>query len=66
MVAVRIRKKKGTVMLELTKLGPVRFLRDDICLLSQKQVDALKGLRIPYEPVEWEEVEEKMKGVLLA
>jgi hypothetical protein len=65
MVAVRIRRKSEDALFELTKLGPVRCLRDDIFLLTQKQFEALKGMKFRYEDVTPEEVEEKMKGVVL-
>jgi hypothetical protein len=65
MVGVRIRRKAEDALFELSKLGPVRCLRDNVFLLSRKQCEALKALKIPFEPVEADEIREKMRGVIL-
>jgi hypothetical protein len=66
MTGVRIRRRAEDALFELDKLGPVRCLRDNVFLLTERQLEALKGLKIPFEPVDADELRKKLKGVILA
>jgi hypothetical protein len=65
MTGVRIRRRTEEALSELDQLGPVRCLRDRVFLLTKRQYELLRQLRIPFEPVSHEEVREKLKGVIL-
>ncbi|MBM4045098.1 MAG: hypothetical protein FJ279_08290 [Planctomycetes bacterium] len=66
MVAVRIPRKWGAAMMELMKLGPVRCLRGNVFLLTEKQVDALARMEVKYKRVRPDELRKKMNSVVLA
>jgi len=66
MIGVRIPRQSEDALFQLNELGPVRCLRDNVFLLTAKQLEALKGMKIPFERVNSNELQEKMKGVVLA
>jgi len=53
-------------MMELMKLGPVRCLRGNVFLLTEKQVDALARMEVKYKRVRPDELRKKMNSVVLA
>ncbi|MBM4087030.1 MAG: hypothetical protein FJ272_19745 [Planctomycetes bacterium] len=64
MVAVRIPRKWGAAVMELMKLGPVRCLRGNVFLLTQKQMDALGHMKLKYERLRQDDLRKKMASVV--
>lgn len=66
MIGVHIPRRSEDALFRLGDLGPVRCLRGNVFLLTKKQLEALKEMRIPFERVSDAELQQKLQGVILA